>query len=69
MNRMRLVEGRGNEYSPDGQHSEGDAFNTVFILDSTARPFFRAEQYHQFHNGIGAYLLARFGCVELQLAG
>lgn len=50
MHGMRLVEGRGNEYER-GQPSEPDALNIVYILDSSQLPFYRAEQYHQFHNG------------------
>jgi hypothetical protein len=50
-NGMQLQEGDGNS-SPDGA-SEGDRFNTVWVLDSTRLPFYRAEAYHQFHDGIG----------------
>jgi hypothetical protein len=32
---------------------EGDEINVVWVVDSTARPFYRAEVYHQFHNGLG----------------
>lgn len=53
VNGMTLKEGRGNSYRDSGP-SEGDAFNTVWIVDSTALPFYQAEVYHQFHNGIGA---------------
>lgn len=41
---MQLLEGSGNE---------GDKFNTVWVVDSNALPFNRAEDYHQFHNGLG----------------
>ena len=50
---MRLVEGRGNAYRAGGRASEGDDFNTVWIVDSATLPFYQAEVYHQFHNGIG----------------
>ena len=36
-----------------GSPLEGDEFNTVWILDSNQLGFNRAEQYHQFHNGLG----------------
>lgn len=49
---MKLVRGSGNAFN-SGKPSEGDAFNTVFVLDSTALPFYPAEKYHQFHNGLG----------------
>lgn len=36
-----------------GAPTEGDEFNTVWVLDSNQLGFNRAEQYHQFHNGLG----------------
>ncbi|KAL4418860.1 hypothetical protein ABPG77_002927 [Micractinium sp. CCAP 211/92] len=54
VNGMRLLPGNGNEYDPSGRPTEGDEFNTVWILDSNQLPFNQAEVYHQFHNGIGA---------------
>mmetsp|Transcript_19264 Transcript_19264/g.58164 ORF Transcript_19264/g.58164 Transcript_19264/m.58164 type:complete len:324 (-) Transcript_19264:298-1269(-) len=52
VNNMDLREGDGN--SPkDGDVNEPDRFNTVWILDSNKLPFYRAEDYHQFHDGIG----------------
>lgn len=33
----------------DGKGCEGDQFNAVYIYDSEKLPFFRAEQYMQFH--------------------
>jgi hypothetical protein len=50
-NGMQLREGDGNS-SPDGA-AEGDRFNSVWVLDSSRLPFYRAEAYHQFHDGIG----------------
>lgn len=50
---MRLLEGRGNEWEPTGRPTEGDELNTVWILDSNTLPFYRAEKYHQYHNGLG----------------
>lgn len=41
VNGMVLQEGTGDE---------GDVFNQVWIMDSTKFPFYRAEQYHQFHS-------------------
>ena len=51
---MDLREGAGNEnQGPLGAPTEGDELNTVWVVDSTKLPFFRAEVYHQFHNGLG----------------
>ena len=47
---MELREGAGNA---PGQRREGDRINVVYVLDSTAHSFHRAELYHQFHDGIG----------------
>lgn len=52
INNMRLLEGSGNEYR-NGKPMEGDVINTVWIVDSTSLPFYQAEVYHQFHNGLG----------------
>lgn len=50
VNGMELREGGGN----DGEEGrEGDKLNVVWIVDSTRLPFYRAEDYHQFHDGIG----------------
>jgi peptide methionine sulfoxide reductase MsrA len=54
VNHMDLKEGSGNEYQgPLGVATEGDELNTVWVIDSNKFPFFRAEVYHQFHNGLG----------------
>lgn len=53
VNGMVLREGRGNEYGADGAAREDDVFNTVWVVDSDALPFYRAERYHQFHDGLG----------------
>ena len=37
---MKLIAGKGQEE---------DVFNAVYVYDSNAFPFHRAEQYHQFH--------------------
>ncbi|PRW05953.1 Peptide methionine sulfoxide reductase [Chlorella sorokiniana] len=65
---MKLLPGNGNAYDPSaaaaapqaaaldsarGAPVEGDEFNTVWVLDSNQLGFNRAEQYHQFHNGLG----------------
>jgi len=47
---MKLLPGTGNEVSGKGS-SEDDVFNTVWVYDSTALPFYQAEVYHQFHDG------------------
>uniref|UniRef100_A0A7S0MV44 Peptide-methionine (S)-S-oxide reductase n=1 Tax=Pyramimonas obovata TaxID=1411642 RepID=A0A7S0MV44_9CHLO len=36
-----------------GEGGEEDTFNTVYVMDSNQFPFFQAEMYHQFHNGMG----------------
>lgn len=43
--------GRGNEFVK-GKPTEDDVLNTVYILDSAELPFYQAEEYHQFHNGL-----------------
>lgn len=63
---MTLVAGEGNKYESgggggmlarmvgaEGVARENDEINKVYIMDSAQFPFYRAEQYHQFHNGIG----------------
>ena len=32
---------------------QDDKLNVVYVLDSDTFPFYRAENYHQFHNGLG----------------
>lgn len=54
VNGMILKEGKGNEFKAWGQPTEDDLTNVVWVVDSEKLPFFRAEAYHQFHNGIGA---------------
>jgi len=41
---MNLVE--------DAKGKGGDKFNTVFVMDSNIFPFYKAEQYHQFHSDV-----------------
>uniref|UniRef100_A0A383W0J3 peptide-methionine (S)-S-oxide reductase n=1 Tax=Tetradesmus obliquus TaxID=3088 RepID=A0A383W0J3_TETOB len=52
VNGMELREGKGNVYER-GQPVEGDEINVVWVVDSDELPFYRAEVYHQFHNGLG----------------
>mgnify|MGYP003968082049 CR=1 FL=1 len=52
VNGMKLVRGDGNKMSGKDA-SEDDVFNAVWIYDSAALPFYRAEVYHQFHDGLG----------------
>ena len=49
---MKLVKGEGNTYK-NGKPTEGDTFNTVYVVDSAQLPFHQAETYHQYHAGIG----------------
>lgn len=53
VNNMDLREGSGNEYTGLGKATEDDELNTVWIIDSDKFPFYQAEIYHQFHNGLG----------------
>ncbi|PNW72863.1 hypothetical protein CHLRE_14g609400v5 [Chlamydomonas reinhardtii] len=56
VNGMALREGRGNTNVAGGSSAalpEDDVFNAVWVVDSEALPFYRAERYHQFHNGLG----------------
>jgi peptide methionine sulfoxide reductase MsrA len=57
---MRLLQGSGNEWTADGKPTEGDELNTVWVVDSDALPFYRAEKYHQYHNGLGKAFPARY---------
>eukprot|EP00879_Flechtneria_rotunda_P005275 GHRR01005561.1.p1 GENE.GHRR01005561.1~~GHRR01005561.1.p1 ORF type:complete len:301 (+),score=93.10 GHRR01005561.1:176-1078(+) len=52
VNNMELRVGRGNVYE-QGVPKEGDDINVVWVVDSNELPFYRAEVYHQFHNGLG----------------
>lgn len=74
VNGMELREGKGNTFM-NGKPTEDDLLNVVWVVDSNERPFYRAERYHQFHNGIGAAfpteytqglknLLARLGRID-----
>ena len=55
VNGMDLREGKGNENKGlFGKPTEDDLLNVVWIVDSNERPFYQAEVYHQYHNGIGA---------------
>ena len=51
VNGMKLIPGTGNSMKP--KPSETDIINTVWIYDSDRLPFFPAEVYHQFHDGLG----------------
>lgn len=37
----------------NGAARENDEMNVVWVVDSGQLPFYRAEVYHQFHNGLG----------------
>ena len=51
-NGMELIRSDGNDFVK-GKAKDKDEINVVYIVDSDKLPFYRAEQYHQFHNGIG----------------
>eukprot|EP00887_Chlorella_sp_A99_P003057 scaffold9.g3057.t1 len=51
---MELRPGTGNEWN-NGRPTEDDELNVVHILNSSKFPFYRAERYHQFHNGLGHF--------------
>jgi peptide methionine sulfoxide reductase MsrA len=63
---MDLLEGKGGGYGPDGKPLENDRINTVYVLDSTAFPFYQAEIYHQNHNGLGGKDYGKEYRVELK---
>ena len=50
---MRLVRGEGNVMKSGAKPTETDVVNQVWIYDSTKLPFYPAEVYHQFHDGLG----------------
>merc|ERR1712216_347696 len=52
-NDMKLVRGEGNEFDARGKPTENDQINVVWIVDSEKLPFYPAEMYHQFHDGLG----------------
>lgn len=56
MNGMELRQGRGNE----DEKGEGDLINVVWVVDSNKLPFYRAERWHQFHNGLGKKFSAEY---------
>jgi peptide methionine sulfoxide reductase MsrA len=49
---MDLVEGKGGGFEK-GRPTEDDTLNKVWILDSNALPFYPAEAWHQYHDGVG----------------
>ena len=53
VNDMKLVRGEGNEFDARGKPTENDQINVVWIVDSEKLPFYPAEMYHQFHDGLG----------------
>ncbi|KAG7667133.1 hypothetical protein KSW81_000875 [Nannochloris sp. 'desiccata'] len=53
VNNMELKEGNGGKFTPDGKATEPDVLNVVWVVDSSKLPFYQAEQYHQYHNGLG----------------
>lgn len=52
VNNMDIRPGQGNSFK-EGKPTEDDLFNVAWVVDSNARPFYRGEAYHQFHNGLG----------------
>lgn len=50
---MKLVRGEGNSMKSDRKPTETDVINQVWIYDSDVLPFYPAEVYHQFHDGLG----------------
>ena len=53
VNGMKLLRGEGNRPGQGGKPTEDDVFNAVWIYDSNDLPFYAAEMYHQFHDGLG----------------
>lgn len=56
---MELRPSSGNEIV-DGRFLEDDVLNVIWVVDSNSLPFYRAEQYHQFHNGLGHFFPASY---------
>lgn len=52
VNNMKLMRGAGNKMSGK-ESSEDDVFNSIWVYDSNDLPFYPAEVYHQFHDGLG----------------
>jgi peptide methionine sulfoxide reductase MsrA len=53
VNNMKLVAGVGNSVKSRDKPTETDIINTVWVYDSDKLPFYPAEIYHQFHDGLG----------------
>jgi peptide methionine sulfoxide reductase MsrA len=56
---IQLREGQGRKAEIGGEASslasgadEGDEIGVVWVVDSAKLPFYRAEQYHQYHRGL-----------------
>jgi peptide methionine sulfoxide reductase MsrA len=54
---IELREGKGRAAEGGGggaaqQEQEGDVVGVVWVVDGDALPFYRAEQYHQYHRGL-----------------
>ena len=65
VNNMDLREGTGNEnQGPLGAPTEGDELNTVWVVDSTKLPFFRAEVYQK-EQALKNKLIGTTGCPEI----
>ncbi|KAJ9520366.1 hypothetical protein QJQ45_030301 [Haematococcus lacustris] len=77
VNGMELRAGSGNEWQQverEGRQTampmEDDLLNVVWVVDSGTLPFYQAERYHQFHNGIGKMFPLLLGSeVSVALAG
>ena len=50
---MELREGSGGKFDDSGRPAEDDLLNVIWVVDSDKLPFYQAEQYHQYHNGLG----------------
>jgi peptide methionine sulfoxide reductase MsrA len=53
VNGMKLISGTGNIVKSGAKPTETDIINTVWVYDSAQLPFYPAEVYHQFHDGLG----------------
>ena len=59
VNNMELREGAGGDFQ-NGRPVEDDVLNVVWVVDSDKLPFNQAEEYHQFHDGLGKKFPAKY---------
>lgn len=63
---MELRRGQGGGFDERGKPLEDDALNVVWVVDSEALPFYRAEKYHQVRGWKICPWLMRVGTLTLR---